>query len=651
MHDVIGEEIEYPFPLLIIAGKGGVGKTVVTAALGTVSAQRGHSTLVVELGGQRHLPPLLVDDPSTDRRPDNEGIVKLSDKLSWISFSPERLLAGWLSGRSMGLIADRLESSGALAVIASSVPGIQDALMLGRLRAIIDTGRFDRVIVDGPASGRARELLRAPGLLAEVASEGPIASQVAQAIDLITNPDRTAVLLVTLPEETPVNETIETAFDIEDDPGVALAGVVVNRVFPAEPPPKAAANHPQGEVLTTRHAALMAAHQRFDEELPIPRIAVPERAGGVVHPSHVVDLLHGGATTEDAHAASVQPEGTGPGAAEARDAVLGRRIVITVGTGGVGKTTVGAALAHRAADEGKKVALVTIDPARRLADALGLDALDDDLRLVYESPSGGSFHATMLETASTFQRIVRRYAETTEKADHLLSSPLSTQLSNSLTGMTEYMAVERLFELAMKDFDLVVVDTPPSADALAFLDAPALLARLLDNRIYRLLVHDGRKNVVSRALGGLVTQLVSIVGGKVVADAVAFFKAFGGMEAGFRQRADDIYALLRSDDTAFVVVTAPTEASLENAEVFVEQLLETGVSPDLTIANRCTPDPSPSSRTKSLDAMLEHLRIRHAYEQASLATFRRQDTTVLTLDELPGTVASLAAVKDLSEQL
>lgn len=650
MHAVIDEQIEYPFPLLIIAGKGGVGKTVVTAALGTVSAERGHSTLVVELGGQHHLPPLLTDNPEAKGKPDSEGIFELGPNISWISFSPERLLAGWLSGRSMGLIADRLESSGALAVIASSVPGIQDALMLGRLRAIIDSGRFDRVIVDGPASGRARELLRAPGLLAEVASEGPIASQVAQAIDLITDPARAAVLLVTLPEETPVNETIETAFDIEEDPGVALAGIVVNRVFPADPPPKAAATHPSGPALIERHNALVSTHERLDAELPIPRLIVPERAAGITTPAHIADLFSGGGTGGDGDSsgshAVVSKE-----ASAARDTVLARRIVITVGTGGVGKTTVGAALAHRAADEGHRVALITIDPAKRLADALGLDQLDDDLRLVYESPTGGSFHATMLETASTFQRIVRRYSDTPEKADHLLSSPLSTQLSNSLTGMTEYMAVERLFELASDDFDMVVVDTPPSADALAFLDAPELLARLLDNRIYRLLVHDGRKNIVSRALGGLVAQLVSIVGGKVVADAVAFFKAFGGMEQGFRDRADEIFALLRSDETSFVVVTAPTEASLENAELFVEQLRETGVSPELTIANRCTPDPSPPSKTKSLDAMLAHLRRRHAYEQTSLAEFTNRGTPVLTLNELVGTVASLDAVKRLSQEL
>jgi anion-transporting ArsA/GET3 family ATPase len=275
-----------------------------------------------------------------------------------------------------------------------------------------------------------------------------------------------------------------------------------------------------------RHAELVAAHDRLETELPIPRLAVPERATGITTPAHISDLFTGATTGNDdvppRSKASVHAD-----AAAARDVVLARRIVITVGTGGVGKTTVGAALAHRAADEGHKVALITIDPARRLADALGLDQLDDELRLVYESPASGSFHATMLETSSTFQRVVRRYAESPEKADHLLSSPLSTQLSNSLTGMTEYMAVERLFELTSEDFDMVVVDTPPSADALAFLDAPALLARLLDNRIYRLLVHDGRKNIVSRALGGLVTQLVSIVGGKVVADAVAFFKAFG----------------------------------------------------------------------------------------------------------------------------
>ena len=127
----------------------------------------------------------------------------------------------------MGLVADRLERTGALSVIATSVPGIRDVLMLGYLRAMLETGTWDRIVVDGPASGRARELLRAPRQVAEAATEGPIHDQGTRAHDLLTDHERTAAVLVTLAEETPVNETIETAFDIEDDPGIRLGGCLL----------------------------------------------------------------------------------------------------------------------------------------------------------------------------------------------------------------------------------------------------------------------------------------------------------------------------------------------------------------------------------------------------------------------------------------
>ena len=161
-----------------------------------------------------------------------DGVVELTPNLAWESLDPDRLLAGWLSGRNMGLVADRLERSGALSVIATSVPGIQDVLLLGHLRSMLETGRWDRIIVDGPASGRARELLRAPRQVAEAAVEGPIHDQGTRAHALLTNEELCALVLVTVPDETPVNETIETAFDAEDDPGIHLGGVIVNRMFP-----------------------------------------------------------------------------------------------------------------------------------------------------------------------------------------------------------------------------------------------------------------------------------------------------------------------------------------------------------------------------------------------------------------------------------
>jgi len=590
---------------------------------------------------------MLAPDPDELAEPDAEGIVRISDTLSWESISPDRLLAGWLSGRSMGLIADRLERSGALSVIASSIPGIKDVLLLGHLRATLESGKWDRIIVDGPASGRARELLRAPRQVAEATSEGPIFDQATRAHDLLTDTASTAVLLVTLPEETPVNETIETAFDIEDDPGVHLAGVVVNRVFPHREPPKSFDAHPLGPNVRARHDANVENIARLQAELPVPRATTVEHPGGVVTRSDIDRLI------DPADALADADDGDGPIVDPAAlDAALKRPIVITVGTGGVGKTTLGAALAVRAAQAGRSVALVTIDPAKRLADALGLDELTDALQDV-PLDGAGRLQATMLDPGKTFERVVRRHADDDAHAERILASPLAEQLTDSLSGMTEYMAVERLWELHTDDgIDLVVVDTPPSADALAFLDAPTLLARLLDNRVYKILVHGKRRNVFNRALGGLVGQLVSVVGGAVVRDAVDFFKSFDGVEDGFRERGDAIHDILRSDDTAFVVVASATGASLDNARTFVTDLEAAGVDPQLTIVNRCTPEVPKAGRSKIAGEIVSHLRHKRSAERANMVAY--QGTTslpLLVVHDLPLPVTSLASVEALAASL
>jgi anion-transporting ArsA/GET3 family ATPase len=337
---------------------------------------------------------------------------------------------------------------------------------------------------------------------------------------------------------------------------------------------------------------------------------------------------------------------------EALNAALEKSIVVTVGTGGVGKTTIGASLAYRAALQGRSVALITIDPARRLADALGLDALDDDLRDV-SIKGAGRLQATMLDPGRTFERVIRAEARDAEHADQILGSPLAAQLTASLSGMTEYMAVERLWELHTDpSIDLVVVDTPPSSDALAFLDAPNLLARLLDNRIYKILVHGKRRSIFNRAIGGLVGQLVSTVGGTVVREAVEFFKSFDGVEEGFRSRGDSIYSTLRSQDTAFVVVASPTGASLENAIDFIAQLDGADVHPLLTIVNRCTPEVPKAGRSKIASTIVEHLRTKRSSERRNIAAYgEASKIPMLLINDLERPVTELSGVEELASAL
>lgn len=631
-----------------------MGKTVLSAAVGTASAQAGLSTLLVELGGQEQLLPLLLEGKTSLSElpePDDEDAILIAENLSWLGVSPDRLLAGWLSGNSMGLIADRLERSGALSVIATSVPGIKDVLLIGYLRRLVDLGRYDRIIVDGPASGRARELLRAPMMVANAATEGPIYDQASRGHTLLTNAEQTGLLLVTLAEETPVNETIETAFDAEDQPGIHLAGVSINRIFPHTEPPKSFDQHRFGESVRERFESNSTQIKRLAEELPVPQWTLPENPHGISEPRHITELIEGHSQLSDEEGQTDSPE-VGESDIAALNDALGAPIVVTVGTGGVGKTTLGAAIAWREACRGRSVALITIDPAKRLKDALGLEELDDVLRQV-DVDGDGQLQATMLDPGKTFERVVRSEASDDSHAERILSSPMAQQLTGSLSGMTEYMAVERLWQLHTDpDIDLVVVDTPPSSDALAFLDAPSLLARLLDNRIYKILVHGKRRSFVNRAIGGIVGQLVATVGGAVVRDAVDFFKTFEGMEEGFRERGDQIHEVLRGADTSVVVVASPTGPSLGNARDFIAQLRDAGVEPSITVANRATPPVPPAGRSKHAREIVEHLTIRRRSEELNLAEHSEQcDLPLVRVYELGTPVTNLDGIIELAQNL
>ena len=267
------------------------------------------------------------------------------------------------------------------------------------------------------------------------------------------------------------------------------------------------------------------------------------------------------------------------------DGVLdGAEVVVCCGSGGVGKTTTAAVIGLEAARRGRRAVVVTIDPARRLADALGLpDGLAAepqriDARRVRRRP--GELWAMMLDTAAAFDGVVRRNAADDEQAERILANPFYRNISGALSGTQEYMAAETLHQLHGDErFDLVVVDTPPSRNALDFLEAPGVLARFLDHRLFRLLMLPARRGmrVVNVATQPLLRAIGKVVGSDVLADAVAFFQAFAGMEAGFRERADEVIALLRSDVTRYVVVASPHRDTVDEAVWFAGKLAEQGI--------------------------------------------------------------------------
>ena len=222
-------------------------------------------------------------------------------------------------------------------------------------------------------------------------------------------------------------------------------------------------------------------------------------------------------------------------------------VIICCGSGGVGKTTTAAAIAMQAAEIGRRAVVITIDPARRLADALGVpgELNNEPLRLDLDAP--GELWALMLDASSTFDGLVLKYAADDNQAQRILANPFYRNVASTLSGTQEFMAAERLHALyADERFDVVIVDTPPTRSALDFLAAPRTLTRFLDHPLFKLIMLPARRGlrVLNLATQPILRSISKAVGGEVLTDAMAFFQAFQGMEIGFRARADEVSAQL-----------------------------------------------------------------------------------------------------------
>ncbi len=286
------------------------------------------------------------------------------------------------------------------------------------------------------------------------------------------------------------------------------------------------------------------------------------------------------------------------------DALLADRtteIIVCCGSGGVGKTTTSAALALRAAEQGRKVVVLTIDPAKRLAQSMGIEQLDNTPRPVTgvagAGEHGGHLDAMMLDMKRTFDEVVESQASP-EKARQILENPFYVALSSSFAGTQEYMAMEKLGQihrdfLQQGTYDLIVVDTPPSRSALDFLDAPERLSGFLDGRFIRLLLAPakGPARLMSVGLGAITGALNKILGAQVLTDMQTFVAAFDTLFGGFRQRAEQTFALLQAEGTAFVVVAAPEPDALREAAYFVDRLTTDEMPLAGLVINRATPAP------------------------------------------------------------
>ncbi len=319
--------------------------------------------------------------------------------------------------------------------------------------------------------------------------------------------------------------------------------------------------------------------------------------------------------------ARVGPLASAPAPAPALhvDALLDNRdthIIVCCGSGGVGKTTTSAALALRAAERGRRVVVLTIDPARRLAQSMGIERLDNTPRPVpgAGNTNGGGLDAMMLDMKRTFDEVVESQASP-EKAKQILSNPFYIAVSSSFAGTQEYMAMEKLGQLhrdAVRDqtYDLIVVDTPPSRSALDFLDAPERLSSFLDGRFIRLLLAPARgpARLMTAGFSMMTNALTKILGAQILRDMQTFVAAFDTLFGGFRARATKTFELLQADGTAFLVVAAPEPDALREAAYFVERLSADHMPLAGLVVNRASSVPEKTLSAEEAMSAAERLR-------------------------------------------
>lgn len=275
-----------------------------------------------------------------------------------------------------------------------------------------------------------------------------------------------------------------------------------------------------------------------------------------------------------------------------------RDIVVCVGSGGVGKTTTSAVIALHAAIEGRRAIVLTIDPAKRLANSLGVDSLDNEpteipleqFKAIGVEPKG-TLHAMMLDMKQSFDELVERYAPDAESKRQILRNKLYQYFSTSLAGTQEYAAAERLFDIySSGEYDLIVLDTPPTSHALDFLEAPNRLTEAINSRAMQFLYKPGRRNLLGVGTNYVIKTLSKFTGGQMLAELGTFLRAFSTLFGGFQERAKQVRKLLTSDKATFCVVTAPNAANIDEAIYFYNKLGSDHVRVGAFVTNRVHPD-------------------------------------------------------------
>jgi anion-transporting ArsA/GET3 family ATPase len=583
--------------LLIVSGKGGVGKTTVAAALASLAARRRRNVLLVSEGGRGDAAVLFG---KSDR-----GYVEaeLSPSLRGLSAGFDGLLADFVhTVAPLPFVADRILASSTFRYFTRATPGLPDLLLFGKIREVLKRTRstrkapaYDLVVLDAPATGHALSLFRMPRALLAATPAGPL-RHVAEDLDrLLSDPGSAALVVVAEPAEFAAREAEELSAVARKDAGLATALVVVNRIGRSGRPetlpeidlpvlriPEIEGSEENRSSKGGERPRFESAAAFFDQFLYTfeESTAGPERVAPAVAPASRRER-------EAADLASFLPPSRRLDLAAWLDAAP---LIVLTGPGGVGKTTLAAALGIAAARRGRRVLVLTVDPARRLAQALGLAAAEErsaePVPVPLRGTPKGSLHALQIDPKATFERLLSRVASPAV-LERIQRNRLYSGLVDSLPGVLEYMGVEALHEHAHDaGFDLLLLDTPPAGRGLDFLAAPDRMVELLENDALRWFLRGD--SLLSRALSGAsrgaaaVLRLAdNVLGFGFLSDLADFFRAFDGLYDGFRERSREISALLET--ARHLVVSSLDETALLTAAGTAGALVGRGAAPGLLL--------------------------------------------------------------------